>query len=478
MKRLILAVLIFASPAQGARIVVPDNSPTIQGAIIAASTGDSVLVRPGTYSENVNYLGKGIILKSLAGPATTVIDGSVGGISVVYMRDVPDVARLEGFTLRGGGGVPGWFQSVGGGICVRDSLNQQQGFGPLIRDNWITSNHAGWGGGVYIDGICRVIHNRIYLNEAHQGGGIARGEVRLANHNDRVVSDNEIFSNHVPLDGAGGGASITGTADGLPFKFLRNIVACNDAGQGGGLWTTTSEGMILEGNTIVGNWASYNQGGGMKVWLINNGNIITITGNVIAYNANSGVLCFSQIGGLLPVMACNDFYGNAPDFPDDGCGQVIGSNGNFSADPLFGHLSGCPPTDGDFCLSDDSPLLPENSPPGCGRIGAMGACLPIGVPGLDPAPSVLAIHAARPNPFVEIATIPIDLPEAGEILVTIYNARGEVVLAQPPRHHFAGRERVTWDGRDRDGSRCPPGVYFARIKSGGQEFATRLVLVY
>ena len=483
MRRLLYIAVLLASQAKAATIIVPDNASTIQGAMIAAASGDTVLVRPGTYFENVNFLGKAVILRSLAGPATTIIDGSAGGIAVAYMRDVPDVARLEGFTLRGGGGVPSGTKRFGGGVCVRDSLNQQPGLGPLIRDNWITGNHATEGGGIFIGGICRVTNNRIYLNEAQDnGGGITRGEIRLNNQNPRVVADNEIFSNRVTLfdlDRGGGGATIQGSAAGLPFEFVRNIVACNDAWRAGGVYATSSdEDMLIEGNTVVLNSAAAFEGGGIRFLLFSAARgVLTVSGNVVAFNI-SGIKCVADIGADPPVMDCNDIFGNLPDVVDGACGQVIGVNNNFSADPLFGQVTGCPPASGDFCLSDESPLLPENSPPGCGLIGALGACLPIGVPGLDPAPSILAIHAAKPNPFSDSATIPFELPAPGEVRVTIYNARGEAVLIQPSRQHSAGTGNVVWDGRDRRGERCPPGVYFARIEVGDRALSARVVLVY
>ena len=199
-------------------------------------------------------------------------------------------------------------------------------------------------------------------------------------------------------------------------------------------------------------------------------NIEDLTGTEITtVNVNLGRAGSGLGGGLT---------GSGAVIIDGGCGPVIGVNNNFSEDPRFGQLAGCPPANGDYCLENDSPLLPENSPPGCGQIGAVGACLPIGVPGLDPAPSVLAIHAAKPNPFSETATIPFELPTAGEVLVTIYNARGEAVLIQPSQQRSAGPGHVVWDGRHRSGERCPPGVYFARIEVGGRAMAARLVLIY
>src|SRR5579862_8970739 len=61
--------------AAAATIHVPTDQPTIQAAINAASTGDTVLVAPGTYYENINFSGKAITVTSSGGPSATTIDG-------------------------------------------------------------------------------------------------------------------------------------------------------------------------------------------------------------------------------------------------------------------------------------------------------------------------------------------------------------------------------------------------------------------
>jgi hypothetical protein len=50
---LLLPLSSVAPPVFPALIVVPDEAPSIQDAIIGATSGDSVLVRAGTYAESL-----------------------------------------------------------------------------------------------------------------------------------------------------------------------------------------------------------------------------------------------------------------------------------------------------------------------------------------------------------------------------------------------------------------------------------------
>ena len=72
-------LIILPLEISAATLTVPDDYPTIQAAIDAASTGDAVYVKEGTYYENV-FIGKQITLQG-EDRETTIIDG--GGIPYV-----------------------------------------------------------------------------------------------------------------------------------------------------------------------------------------------------------------------------------------------------------------------------------------------------------------------------------------------------------------------------------------------------------
>ena len=93
------ALIVIHSLAVSATIYVPDDYSTIQEAIDASSNGETIIVRPGTYVENIDFKGKAISVRSEQGAAVTTIDGSQAESVVMFRsREGPD-SILAGFTL-------------------------------------------------------------------------------------------------------------------------------------------------------------------------------------------------------------------------------------------------------------------------------------------------------------------------------------------------------------------------------------------
>jgi len=114
-------------------IHVPADQPTIQAAIDVALNGDTVLVSPGTYKENIDFHGKAIAVISQNGPAVTSIDG--GNLNTVVTFDTSEglTSQLRGFAIRNGSA------SFGSGINML-------GASPTIVGNYFVSNNEGSGG--------------------------------------------------------------------------------------------------------------------------------------------------------------------------------------------------------------------------------------------------------------------------------------------------------------------------------------------
>src|SRR5258708_2632969 len=97
----LFSVGAISSPAS--TIHVPGDQPTIQAGINAASNGDTVLVDPGTYYENIDFLGKAITVTSSGGAAQTIIDGGARTSTVIFETSELRNSVLSGFSVRNGG---------------------------------------------------------------------------------------------------------------------------------------------------------------------------------------------------------------------------------------------------------------------------------------------------------------------------------------------------------------------------------------
>ncbi len=98
-----ILLLLAASftPAQQTHLV-PQDFPTVQAAIDASADGDTVLVAPGTYVENLALTGKSISLLSSGGAATTVLDGAQHGPVLSIAGSATAGSVVSGFTIQEG----------------------------------------------------------------------------------------------------------------------------------------------------------------------------------------------------------------------------------------------------------------------------------------------------------------------------------------------------------------------------------------
>jgi hypothetical protein len=86
----------------GSTLLVPQQYPTIQAAINAASNGERVEVSEGTYHESINFKGKAISVISVKGPLNTTITADRTANLVTFDHGEGARSELRGFTLRGG----------------------------------------------------------------------------------------------------------------------------------------------------------------------------------------------------------------------------------------------------------------------------------------------------------------------------------------------------------------------------------------
>jgi uncharacterized protein (TIGR02145 family) len=203
----ILIILLLTSFSFATIINIPADFSTIQEGIDASANGDTVLVQPNTYYENINFNGQNITLGSLFLTTAdtnyisqTIIDGSQSGSVVVFEHGETTNTILTGFTITGGTGnyYEGW-GPIGGGIYCGDAS-------PKLENLIITENSASLqGGGIGMIYSNSIIENTtISYNTASGGGGL------FAQECDVFISNSIIsYNSQNTYPNGGGGIKLT-----------------------------------------------------------------------------------------------------------------------------------------------------------------------------------------------------------------------------------------------------------------------------
>jgi len=183
MRLLFTIILIFLAIESLPQVIIVDQAGggdylTIQQGIDASQNGDTVLVYPGTYYENINFSGKNIVLCSryiydqdVWYINHTIIDGNHQGSVVLIISGEDETTTLYGFTIQNGTGTDSIISArgtQGGGVFVKDS-------NPQIRDCIIRNNIATYsGGGIFLWNSIIFLSGTILYNNCSvmDGGGI------------------------------------------------------------------------------------------------------------------------------------------------------------------------------------------------------------------------------------------------------------------------------------------------------------------
>lgn len=517
--------------AVGAKIIlVPDDSSTIQAGINGCIEGDTILVARGVYYETINFLGKNITVVSeyvfdqdIETIDSTIIDGS-GTSSVVTFNSREDTtARIHGFTIRNGNSY--W---AGGILCdsssptimqnvITENICRWGGSGiscyhaadPVIRENRISCNNAGWGGGIACDSSSpTIIENLITDNlGAFGGGGI------FCVRSSPTISNNVIANNRTEMAIGGGGICCFGS---YPTISGNRIARNNTASYGGGIYCQSS---FIFNNLIVDNVASEDGGG-----ICCNG--AALCNNTVAYNFASGkgggVCCMgssphlynniivSNIDGegiacdpsASPWIHHNDVWNNA-DGNFAGCPPHVGDttwgvnrNGtacdschNIVQNPLFAALEG-----DSFFLGQIEAGQADQSP--CVDAGSASAeslglskyttrtdsiadigftdlgyhypwLVEVGIEEeyMDRKTQNEVILQSYPNPFNLQTSISYALAEPSNVSIKIHNLLGQEIRVLVNEFQHLGIHLVIWDGRDNSGKKVPSGPYFLRLQA-------------
>lgn len=320
---------VLTSPAVGGQtIYVDDDGPadynTIQDGIDAASNGDAVLVRPGTYVENIAIVNKAITLigedpDNQATIESTIIDGNEDGTVVYFGGAEASDSTITGFTIQNGsadfaGGILCMYSSPTITKCIIRGNYALNGGGircfyssSVIRNNTVIENETfGVGGGISTEyGSPEIINNNIVGNfTGGRGGGIA-----VWNEESLLRIENNIIVNNA-AGTAAGGVDIVSPPSAMA-RITNNTISANyipssTYGFGGGIAIQNSAQVVIQNNTIIGNSAAYyggdlGRGGGIEC----QGSSATISNNTIC--GNSGALG----GGVSYFMPTSDVLTNS-----------------------------------------------------------------------------------------------------------------------------------------------------------------------
>ncbi len=339
----VIMTVAVARGAMAGDIFVPDDFSTIGEAMDAATSGDTVYVKPGTYNERIT-IKEGVDLVSFAGTdgddlvegpgikkvlrraVRTIIDGTgieTPGYLVSFPKDTTAPMRLDGFTIIN-------MPKYRSGINL--FLMEIRGCSPVVVNNILAKNRS-WGGilstglgigmGPPLETVAKpVIRNNVSYD--NYGPGVANGPNSAA-----LIAHNEMFENQFP-----GATDEDKDAPGIGMReyarpvIENNICYRNGAGIGAINLDSHDQALIIRNNTLyhnrragIGLRALGGVDTNIKVIIENNkiyGNLkagirasklddVHITYNTISNNRKAGI-AFLNVGKV--IVEDNEINGN------------------------------------------------------------------------------------------------------------------------------------------------------------------------
>ncbi|MHC4642200.1 MAG: right-handed parallel beta-helix repeat-containing protein [Planctomycetota bacterium] len=332
--------------------------------------GDIIIVNPGTYIENINFMGKNITLRStnpndpnLA--AATIIDGNNNGSVVTFNHGEDANCVLNGFTITNGtaehgGGIycsgpaappppppPLYPTGLAGVQSIPGVLSKPNFPTPTIRNCIISNNSADAGGGMCNDWASSpTLTNCTFSgNWAYPGGGMEN-----RNESNPTLTNCTFIGNSALYEGGGiNNSKSTPTLTNCMFSensadngggmynnwsSTATLINCTFNGnsayyEGGGVCNFGDSNTILTNCTFAGN-SSVRAGGGMY----NNNSNLTLTNCTFNKNSadNGGGMCNDQSS---PTLANCNFTDNSA----TGIGVIYPETPDYGGGGMYNYLS-------------------------------------------------------------------------------------------------------------------------------------------
>ena len=323
--RVVSGTLYVTTPGTGL------SNETIQRAVTAASSGDTIYVADGTFVENVN-INKNLTLLSQSGRSSTTIQGisGLGALGTVMVtNNTTDVniggATGQGFTIIGiDNGLPGienaalYFQGGHSGADIRYNEIVANGDDGLLTEFGAANTNF------VIDDNIFSGQTFVGLNPADNGfanqfttPNVPRQLVVIGSGSGTTTTNNITFSNN----------QITGVAGGLNVSSQE---------QGNTLVTIDAIGSIITGNTFSGTTTRF--GNSLRARGANN----QITGNTFnssGLGANTVDLYVNRTGNIIQGNSFASSAGGA--IQVDGPGSAtIGGTGTGQSNTISSYTAG------------------------------------------------------------------------------------------------------------------------------------------
>jgi len=415
---------------------------------------------------------------------------------------------IKNFTIKNGGdrqyyGMPGAIRISRATSCVLENLNItgcQTRLAKLVNMNYIKDYF-----------ILRNIH--IYDNDGHVALHFGVAENYYDQNFTRFYAENIRIRKNVPgavtpcyTGGDGGAIGIIGHFAIQPepnsgiitnLEISECIVDISDPG-----WSNSITSMFpiiwgadvhIYNATIGDNLTTSNLGGALGI----NSAKVHLTNSII-YNNEPYSISMSTDTGLPPgeITISNSIIEGGEDgiYNQNNQSIVNWLEGNLDTDPLWTYTGDYP-----YSLSIDSPARDAGTmdlPPGiqfpetdlAGNPRIRGDSIDMGAYewGFSSQVStqedeILQVPTTKisnyPNPFNPDTTIKLELAEAGDVELSIYNVKGQKIRTLMEAYAGRGTFECRWDGRDDNDRPVSSGQYFIKLKQNGEQTVEKIMMV-
>jgi parallel beta-helix repeat protein len=466
---LLLAIFFIGSSASATIINVPSSQPSIQAGINAASPGDTVLVQPGRYIENIDFKGKDIVVGSMfiatrdtSYISQTVIDAQQKNTVVAFQSGETSAAELCGLTLTNGhsqANATNTSGNIGGGIFCKNSS-------PHLHHLIVEGNLSELqGGGMYLENSNSVIEYCVIRNNraVMDGGGICFSSSDRPSVNYTTISNNKAI--------LGGGILCTGENN--------NFITIDH---------------VLFFNNFISIYVGYSKVDIINCTIYNKFNAESIKSESAVLNVINSVIWTDykwsissyvdpQFKGSVIAVSHSDISLGEGSIAKGSQDSLYWLGGNIASDPLFKDAA-----HDNFSLQRFSPCvdagtssfsfknrtivnLNEDQYKGTNPdIGAFEFTFPNKV--AQNSIKNISIFPNYPNPFNESTLITFYLYEQNNLSLRIYNSNGQLVKSLFEGFSPAGIHKIVWNGNNES-----TGIYFLKLNTKNITQTIKMLLI-